>query len=167
MKKTLLILSTIIVSSAYSQKITENKKDDMTNNFVISTSKERLSGGMSSTWIKTGVTKINSTYYIESTIGLSGSFFIIRENAEMIIKLSNDSIIKLVCLKMESAHEGMGGKQADVSYRISDYAINQLKTFDVKKIRIYTTDGYTDIEVSDKNKSMIKNEILLIEKSIK
>lgn len=161
MKKIILLMLLPFVLKA--QKIKENKKDDMTNKTVIRTSSERLSGKLSSKWIKASVLKINNSWFLSTTISCGGGFFIIRKDADMIIKLSNDSLITLKANNRADAHDGMGGKQADVDYFLTEVNRNALKENGVKKIRFSTTEGYVDVEVSEGNKDIIKTEIKLIE----
>jgi hypothetical protein len=152
-----LIILALIPFAVYGQKITENKKDDMTGHTIIKTSKERLTG-MSSNWIKAGVIKINNAEYLALTISNGGSFFIIREGAELMIKLDNDSIIKGYSNSLESANDGVGGKQADCIYKFAN--TEPLKSKNISKIRVYTTEGYVDFDV--KKGDIIKKEFELI-----
>jgi hypothetical protein len=160
MKKILILILVPFLSHA--QKITENKKDDMTGNVIIRTSKERITGGMSPKWIKAGVTKVNNTLFLEATVSMSGTFFIVREGGEAIIKMSNDSTVTIKSISMESAHDGMGGKQADLRFALAEPGLGGLQKNSISKIRIYTSEGYQDFEIPEKNKDIVKKEIQLI-----
>lgn len=163
MKKVIYSALILISFKVYSQKIEVNKKDDMTNNIVVKTSMEKLTSNMTPKWIKVGVDKINDKYLLSTTFCMGGTFFIISEGGEIILKLTNDSLVTLKSIERSAAHEGMGGKQADVRYFIPADKLDLLRKNGVKKIRPYASDGYVDMEVLEKKYNIIQKEIELID----
>lgn len=146
------------------QKIKESKKDDMNGTYIIKTSSERITGGMTPYWIKASVSSYNKSLFLDMNSCFGGSFFIVREDADVTIKLDNDSIVKLKTSSKAVASEGMGGKQAVVSCNLNSYQIQSLKSRKISKIRIMTSEGYSDFEI--KNGDIIKKEIELVEKEL-
>lgn len=163
MRKTFLYIILLVGISAYSQKIEVNKKDDMTNNNIIKTSMEKLTSNMVPKWIKVGVDKINDKYLLSTTICMGGQFFIVSEGGEIILKLTNDSLVTLKSIERATAHDGIGGKQAEVRYLIPIDKLDLLRKNGVKKVRPYAFDGYVDIEVQEKKYNIIQKEIELID----
>lgn len=146
------------------QKIKESKKDDMTGTYIIKTSYERITGGVSSNWIKASVSSYNKSFFLDMNSSFGGAFFIVRKDADITIKLDNDSIIKLKTSSKAEASEGMGGKQAVVSCSLNPDQKQTLTAHGIAKIRIMTSEGYTDFEI--KNNDIIKKEIELVEKEL-
>ena len=87
------------------------------------------------------------------------------------LKLSNDEIIRLPNLKYEitctgCAAKGFAGSAAqgvNVSYILDKDQLEKLKSYEVVKIRVYTTDGYVEDDSKQKNTDQIKTALKLIE----
>lgn len=167
------ILVTIFIInslSSYCQKVTENKIDEFTKHAVKRTSWETVMEKWTKT-IYTRVSKIDSTEWLDVKIMLGGKVFAMGEGETLMIKLSNDSIVSLKSTEHKVSCKGCGAKGfagsaaygIEVNYVIEKEIHDILKKNTMVKIRIYTTDGYVEEEVSDKKNATIQALLKLIE----
>ena len=167
MKRLTLVLAvTIITAIGYGQKIEENKVDDFTKNSVIRTSFEVLSRSGFNSYCR--INKINQSYYLQIRV-MNGSVLSVRFNSDVMFKMSNDSIISLKVMEGASSCIGcgaigfLGSASPGIDFQVilTSEEIEQFKSLKVKKVRIYTIDGYIEAEVKEKFSDIIAKELNL------
>ena len=165
-------LLTIILLIGFSiqvkgQKLVENKVDEFTGNQIKRTSWVTTSIGYSRT--NFGISKINNNFYLNLKM-LKGGVFSIAKGANIMFKLTNEEIITLSNNNYEITCTGCGaigfvGSAAqgiNTSYDITTEQLTKLKNIGIKKIRIYTSDGYLEDDLKSKHDRKIKKAISLI-----
>lgn len=171
MKKILLIITILCSLQGMTQTLVENKTDDFTKATVKRTSWEKLVYQLSKFTCFIRFSKIDTLYYLDVKIMEAGNVFSIDKDSKIMLKLSNDTIYTLNNLAYVISSIGDGaigfvGSQAmgiETSYiSFSDRTFKQLETFPIKKIRIYTTDGYLETDVLDKFSNLVINSIKLL-----
>lgn len=173
MKNYLKIICLVLFASVNlpGQTLEENQVDEFTKNTVKRTSWEVVNMTMTFTaYFRASQINTTNAFDLKMMLG-SGAVFSIPEGAEMMFKLSNDSIVKIPCIKSAISCSGCGakgfaGSQAqgvNVSYFISKENLALLKNSQVTKIRIYTRDGFVEDEIKAKNADKIRKALALIE----
>lgn len=171
MKQFFIVIS-IIPSICFGQKLEENKIDEFTKAYVKKTSWETLNpfGFSNKLYAFTRIRKIDSTYFLDFKVTLrSGSVFSISQGDELMIKTS-DSIIVLSNLKYQISCTGCGVKGftgsglegIEVMYEIPASDVFYLLNNKIKKIRVYTSDGYVEDDIKDKNAEMFVRQLKLV-----
>lgn len=163
-----LLLVLMVSSATYSQTLEENKVDEFTGNSVKRTSWEILNQTMKFNAFSR-ISRINENTYLDLKIMIGGKVFAIAEGDELMLKLSNDEIIKLQSIKYEITCTGCGargysGSQAQglsVIYSIANDQIEKLKNNSIIRVRIYTTNGYVEEDTKPKNADIIMNALKL------
>jgi hypothetical protein len=165
-----LIALLAIWSNIHSQTIKENQVDEFTKNKVIRTSWEFIS--KSKIYAHVRASKINGDQTLDFRFMLPGGdhVFAIPTGDAIMFKLENDSIITLKNTEHKISCSGCGavniiGSQAEgveIFSILSQADIEQLSKYKIKKIRLYTTDGYREAEIADKFQDIIKKELLII-----
>lgn len=150
----LLILLCSIWVAAFSQKIVKNEKDEFTGNQVTETSYTAISEGFNC-----ALRIVNNTHTLLTVFNCDDNVYTMEEGAEFMLKLQNDSIITLQNPKdavaeywsttIGSLH--LSHFNLNTKYILSDEQIIQLQTIPIKIVRFYTTDGYIERKVSEKN----------------
>jgi hypothetical protein len=169
-----MVFMTFVASTVFSQKISKNIVDDFTGGKVIYTSWETLNMGNFGTnhlffrfryennmvyfhlkWITDGVTSVN-------------------KDANIIFKFNNDSICTLHSLSYTLAERGGGAVGISMSAMMGldlIYVGNEMNLFltdhYVSKIRIYTTDGYVDMNIKEGNAMKINTAYKLLMEAMK
>lgn len=153
-----------------SQKLVENKIDEFTKHAVKRTSWEILMEKFGTT-IYIRFSKIDSIEVLDLKIMLGGKVFAVSDGETLMLKLSNDSIMKLNTVSYEVACIGCGARGlpgsaaygVHVKYIIDETNHELLKKYKIKKVRLYTTDGYHEEEVTKKRESILQETIVLVE----
>jgi hypothetical protein len=170
-KKTLLILIILvnITLRSIAQKLEENKKDDFTNDSIKHTSWETF---CSSFTINSHfrMSQINNQKTFDVKIMLDKMFFI-DEDAKMMLKLASGEVVTLQNLKAAKTCSGCGaigfrGSEApgiEVVYPMTKEDVEKLKANKVVKVRIYTSLGYLEEDVKDKNSEKIGKSLTLLD----
>jgi hypothetical protein len=174
MKKILLSFAVIFLYSAsFAQSIKESFIDDFTGNKVIKTSWVSVMSYMTDSYIR--LTQINTSTIIDFKLCIGGVFSI-KEGAELMFKMDNEKIAKFRCLEyaitsMGGGSVGLFGSQAQglmARYVPADStSLPLLSTNNVKKIRIYTTDGYVDQNVSEGESNSIREAFFILNEEYK
>ncbi len=166
-------------NSAISQTIAENKKDEFKGYSIIRTDWEVLfKKGSSfinnSTSLKYRFTKIDGKIILDiKMILMGGRVFSINEKDELIFLFDDDSTLTYKSLHYIVASKGGGatgawgaalwGLMASYSNE-SDINFKELESKKVKKVRIYTDEGYVEKEIKPKHSMILKKSIELINK---
>jgi hypothetical protein len=172
------ILLPLLISPLFciSQKLTENQVDEFTKNTVKRTSWEPLSktGRM---YAHVRAAKINDKYSLDLKLmfkeGLlyGTSVFAVKDGQNVMLKLDNDSIVKLDVLKYEISCRGCGainligsdGQGVHLIMLLDKETVAYLSGNKVVKIRVYTTDGYTESDIKEKHQQSISSLFKLLE----
>ena len=168
--KSIIIASLLLVCHhTFSQTIVEDKVDAFTKKQIKKTSWETLSN-IGRIYSYTRVEKIDSTIWLNLRF-ITGSTIAMREDAKFMLMSDLDSVVSLQNSSFQLSCTGCGaigfyGSAApgiDVSFIVSESKKNTLINYNrIKKIRIYTTDGYIEADIKEKHsKSLIKQFQLL------
>lgn len=161
MKRFILFLAILnICGSAYSQKIVKNEKDSFTGSHVIETSYVTISDGLSCS-----VRSVNGIRVLLVSFNGGDEIYTMERDAQFMFKLQNDSIITLInqedavgeyrSLNVGSTH--ISHFLLKTKYDLSEEKINELQTHKITNVRFYTTAGYIERKVSEKNaKKLLK-----------
>lgn len=155
---------------ARAQKIVENKIDEFTKHRVIRTSWEELAYKFNgSMYAHTRLSHIDSIYFLElKYVGNSTNGMM--EDAEFMLKLSNDSIVTLRNLKYKLQCTGCGaiginsaGRLGlDVDFKITPEQLRLLSNNNIVKVRIYLSGGFIEEEISNKDGGKLPKQAALI-----
>ncbi len=170
MKQFIVIIFIATLSfSLNAQKLVENKIDEFTKHTVKRTSWEDLLYSMKgNAYFR--ISKINDSYFFDLKYA-DGTVFSIDKNAELMLKLDNDSIFKLTNLEFTITSNGAGAiglagsnrEGISVSYvSFNDPKFITLINHKVKKFRINTTSGYIEDEVKPKFAEKIVTAVKLV-----
>jgi hypothetical protein len=167
----LLIPLLLISVSSFAQKLTENKRDDFTNKGIKQTSVEKLarSSKMSGFSYDFSIRKVDSTYLFNVRM-MSFGVYSIAKYDKFLIKLKNDSIITLYNPEYEISGRGRGSsglsgsntQGTSIYYPITVDQINQILQSDITKIRVYTTEGYSEEDVKESASDKVKAAFKLV-----
>lgn len=166
----IIIISAFILftNDLISQEIVEDKIDEFTNNSVKRTSWEKLVWEMDLT-VYYRISKINEIVLIELKAS-NRSVFSIAKDQELMLKLVNGEIIKLLNVEYVLTCTGCGaiglnGSGAEgihATYMLDKETIDKIKVSQIEKIRIYTSKGYFEKELKEKFAKSIISSISLI-----
>ncbi|MDJ1493333.1 hypothetical protein QNI19_10360 [Cytophagaceae bacterium DM2B3-1] len=171
-KKTFILLAIMtlgIISQVHSQILEENKVDDSTHTKIQRTSWETLNMTLRfNSYFR--ISRINEQTYLDLKM-MIGSAFSIKEQDEIIFKLSNGEFIKLLNLKDAKTCIGCGARGfngsiapgIEVSYILEKEQLEKLKNNTAVKITVYTNRGYVEEKVKEKNGKKISMALKLIE----
>ena len=161
MKRLILSLAILnICEYAYSQKIVKNEKDAFTGNHVIETSYTAISDGFTCS-----IRSVNGTNILLVSFNGGDEIYTMEKNAQFMFLLQNDSIITLANLEdAVSEYRSLNIGSTHIShfllktkYDLSENQIRELQTHKISNVRFYTTDGYIERKVSEKNaKKLLK-----------
>lgn len=178
MKRTNLIFLTVIIFGVTSltfglhgQSLEENKVDEFTNNAVKRTSWELLCFSMKNNFTSYfRISRINEYNYFDLKL-MIGGIFSIDKDQEIMFKLDNEDIVKLLNLKYEVTCKGCGAiglsgsnvQGINVSYTLDEEQFEMLKNHEVVKVRIFTNDGYVEGDTKRKHVKKIPKALELVE----
>ena len=161
MKRFILFLAILsICGSAYSQKITKNEKDAFTGSHVIETSYVTLSDGL-----PCSIRSVNGIHILLVSFNGGDEIYTMEKNAQFMFLLQNDSIVTLANLEdAVGEYRSLNVGSTYIShfllktkYDLSEEQIHELQTHKISNVRFYTTDGYIERKVSEKNaKKLLK-----------
>jgi hypothetical protein len=163
----IIILLSNLVSKG--QKIEKNIKDDMTGDRIIQTDYSYFKKGFND-WSFYRFNSFNKRIYFDIKISLGSSVFSIREGMELILKFENDSIIKLTSPLNEISRRGqasiglMGSELpgVNIGYPINQEILYKFQNWRIKKVRVYTSEGFKEWEVNDDYKGGIQERAFLL-----
>lgn len=155
-----LCIFAIICGTAYSQKIVTNEKDDFTGSHVIETNYVKISDGFTC-----GLRSVDNICILMVSYNGGKEIYTMEKDAEFMIKLSNGTLITLTNLEISTGeYKSITVGNAHIShfllqtmYELSNEQLKELQGNTVAKVRFYTTSGYIERDVSDKNgKKLLK-----------
>lgn len=158
-KLTLLLLLLLISFGVYSQecKFTDKQIDEFTKSIKIETKPFKMTKGLFQA-AQLAFRKVNDNYFV--FFGFTPARSSIFENDKLMFKTSDDVIISANATKTVLPNfftaGGVSSSNISLYYSISQADIEILSKKDVKIIRIYFGDTYSDFEVSDKGRALIK-----------
>ena len=176
MKKVLIGLL-LISNISFAQKIEDNKTDDFTKSKIIRTSWEWLSkaGMFKGTFCHVRVSYVSGTYFLEfKTMEALPVVESISKDADVMIKLENDSVVTMNNLEFTLSCAGCGAVGLNGAYAeglqfstiIDKDDFDDLIKYKIKKYRIYLSDGYIEMDIDPKRSDIIAKEIKLIQSKI-
>lgn len=161
MKRFLLFLAILsICGSAYSQKVVKNEKDAFTGSHVTETSYVTISDGFTCS-----IRSVNGTRILMVSFNGGDEIYTMEKDAQLMFKLQNDSIITLANLEdavgeyrsLNIGNSHISHFLLKTKYYLSEEQINELQANKITNVRFYTTDGYIERKVSEKNaKKLLK-----------
>ena len=174
MKKGIILIRILIIAALLlnifnlsAQKLVKNSKDEFTGALVKETSWETVVMKSNLT-LYSRARKINDQYILDFKITMGGSVFSMDKGDEIMFKLSNGKIQSIENAEYSITSSGGGARGLagsnmqglEASFYVDQNIIDDLKTYNIEKIRIYTTDGYVEEDVNkDKDikfKSLLK-----------
>jgi hypothetical protein len=167
----LLLFSIPMSSICFGQKLKENKVDEFTGRVIKRTSLEYIVNEQpifgNPFILGVQVERIDDLVVLKVELQLS-SVFSIRKDQNLMLKLEED---KMVTLKNNEyvISDRYGDRQiAHINYVIGyinedSETLNLIKNYKAAKLRIYTSDGYIDKEIKEKNQDIIKKCVELVE----
>lgn len=172
MKKIILVAFLIISFKNYSQVVLSEEVDEFTKSKNISIGaqlkdKLNLKDNVSS---KEDVSLFFNISYIKEKTGAESqalllTFFfpkstcLVQENSKLMILLENEEIIETISLGKTDCNKTLTGL----------FMIKDLTPFlnnNIKKIRIYSSEGIYDITILEDKKKIIKDSFILLDKKI-
>lgn len=168
------ILPLLILSiSVNAQKVTTDKKDQFTGLAVKETSVEQLAHPlkMNGFAYNFSTKKVDDKYYFNlRMMSLNKEVFAINKDSKLMILLKNDSVITLLAPSFVISGKGKAGsglsagnaEGLSIDYLISKEEIELLASSDIAKIRVYTSDGYTEQDIKETASKKVKKAFSLI-----
>lgn len=174
MKHLLLIALTAIYLPATAQKLAEDEKDEFTGLQVKETSVEKLAHPfkMSGFSYNFAVKKVDDRYYFNlRMMSLNGEVFAIRKDSKFMLRLKNDSVITLLSPSFEVSGKGEAGSGLSASsaqgvsiyYPITKQEISLINASEITKIRVYTSDGFTEQDIKEAGSKKVKAAFSLLQ----
>lgn len=169
----LLLPLLLFYSTAFAQKLVTDKTDEFTGKRVKETSIENLAQPfkMSGFAYKFTFRKVNNNLYFNLRImSLSNSVFAVKDGEVLMLKTA-DTVIKLtnneytISKKGGSAGGGLssaGSEGVSLYFPLNNESIELIKNKPIVKVRLYTTDGYTEQEIKSAADKRVKEALSLI-----
>lgn len=169
MKAIILFFACLLTMAANSQKIVENKVDEFTKHAVKRTDYEKAFQTFKGNMMHVALKKIDSTKFLSMKLMLGGVFSI-REGQELMFKMKDGSIVSFQNLKYAITCAGCGavsfigstGEGIESDYLTDDDKLNKLTAQLITKIRVYTSSGYIEEDVKEKNAIVLQKMLKLI-----
>jgi hypothetical protein len=138
-------------------KILEDKVDDMTGNSVIRTYWDNLAMALDKTYYYQ-LSKINENHYLGIKVAV-GTICSVNKDDKLIIKFEDNELLELFCMEYSMSCRGcaaVGISGTDVlglelNFMLSNEIVDKLKSKRISKIRLYTSQGYIENLVKEKN----------------
>lgn len=153
------------------QTLIENKKDEFTGLIIKRTSYEKITSDLAGPFhAYCRISKIGDLILFDLKLLLGvREYFSISKGDKMMFKMKDGSVIEIVSLdtKISASGEGSVGLSysaapgVSISYGLSDEIIKSLLAQPIEKIRIYTSKGYLEKELSKKFDENIKGGLRL------
>jgi len=174
MKK--LILPSLLILSAlsgWSQKIKETKTDNTTGEKIVSTMPEMIYAVTSKDqYISTECIRKGNQYTLILRVTTTNTVYVIQQNKPLILKLSNDSLLRLPV--PEEVYSKLGGGIQEslgqikygisIPFKLSEKEKNVLVNYPVKLIRVYADNFSDDYEIKSKKQGLISKQLKFLEK---
>jgi hypothetical protein len=101
--------------------------------------------------------KVDNNYYLNIQVARTSSLGVIREGAELMLMLTNDTIISLKSTELTTSIIHPQGSYIVAKYSMSENDLKWLRYYPLKKFRIYFTDSYMDFDVKEEKQKKIEN----------
>ncbi|WP_158962568.1 hypothetical protein [Myroides fluvii] len=168
MKQFLLFITFIFTIATFGQVQKYDRIDDYKKERNIQMQASLYKGWMASDGITKNFMKRNMylmTHIVQDTETKEAQAYLtldIRDKYKICSSEENEAIITLknghiITLKQSSKTEC--GQEIITKYPLNQTQINQLSTYDMISVRVYLNDGYTDREIKDKVKPIIKKTL--------
>ena len=167
-----LLLWLALTYTSTAQKLKVDEVDEFTNKSVKRTSWETLNSDFSSN-IYLRVSELDGYLILNlKLMKVNKSVLSVHEDMRLMLKMQNDSIVTLHAIESTVSCRGcgaiglFGGGSAwgiEINYDITESEFYALRNLPVKKIRLYTTDGYIEEDISNKNADLIIRLLYLLE----
>ena len=163
----------LLAANSSGQTIEENKTDEFTGARIVSTNWDWLNYGAEAT-LYTRIRFVNGRYSIHVKYAITGGrygvIFSIRNDDQFMLKLANDTIVKLKPISGEVSCQGCGatgfigsaGYGTHTIYPLTPEQIELLYQYPIIKTRMYTSDGYVDMEVNPKKINFVRDALKLL-----
>ncbi len=160
-KRALILMSDIEsispLSGEHASKIKVDKVDDMTGNTVKRTYWDKLVMAIDYTYYFQ-LSRINENYYLGLKV-LLGSVSSVDKGDKLILKLENGELVNLYCMEYSISCRGCGAigisgsemQGIEVDFILTEEVINKLGSKRIIKLRLYTSQGYIENQVKEKN----------------
>lgn len=165
----LLLPLLLLSSTAFAQKLITDKTDEFTGKKIKETSVENLAQPLSGISYRFSFKKINDNVYFNLRVISHGSVFAIKDGEVLMLKTA-DSVIKLSNTEYSISKKGGAGGGLSSSYSegvslyflLSNESIEMIKNKTIQKIRLYTTNGYSEQEIKSAADKRVKDALALI-----
>lgn len=168
--KVTVIMTLMSASVVNAQRIAENETDEFTGVKKVATNWGTLYMNMSGT-MHYRIRVLDKRPYLHVKLYTGSRLVTIRQSHQFMLKLENDSIVKLSpsessvgCFGCASIDGFIGSKAAGVSvyYPLSVSDVNSLVRFGLKKTRIYTDEGYFEEQINEKKAIVFRDYFRLL-----
>lgn len=166
-----LFLFIALGATAFSQKLERNEVDEFTGNITKTTSEEVLSRTMKSASF-VYFRQVGNFLFLQVKY-MANPFrgAVVGEDDLIYLKMKDDSVLKLHCVKTTVSDRGqgargLGGSAAEginIPYTLTPADLSILQTKLISKVRINFSDSYTELEVNDKHAQTVQQTAKLIE----
>jgi hypothetical protein len=165
----LLLPLLFFCSIAFAQKLITDKTDEFTGKKVKETSVENLAQPLSGIAYRFSFKKIDDNVYFNLRVISHGSVFAIKDGEVLMLKTA-DSVIKLSNTEYVISKKGGAGGGLSSSYsegvslyfRLNNESVELIKSKAIIKVRLYTTDGYTEQDVKASADKRVKDALALV-----
>jgi hypothetical protein len=151
----------------YAQKLETNEVDEFTGLSIQQTSYTRVFYKAFGYGVNFRVSKIDSAYFIDLKIVFAGpQVYAVAKGAKIIFILDDASTYEITSIenKITTVINTYKDTSLDVSYiNYNDKKFEVLGSRLIKKVRIYTTEGYIEGEVKPKDAEKFMRSVKLIE----
>lgn len=170
--KLLLPLLLIVSTNSFSQKLVTNKTDEFTGKKVKETSVETLARPfkMSGFAYTFSFKKVDDNLYFNlRAMSLSNSVFAIKDGEVLMLKTA-DTVLKLSNVEYTISKKGGAGgglssggtEGVSLYFLLNSEAVELIKNKPILKVRLYTTEGYTEQDVKSASDKRVKDALGLI-----
>lgn len=174
-KYSILIVLLILSYKAFSQKIDKSEVDDFTGKKAVYTSYEKIKGSMNCKNILHFRLISESEKEYMQLKWSTDRMLSVSEGENVLLKLSNNDILKCKNLKYVLASNGDGAVGLNCSKALGvclDLSIENIEIFKsndvfVTKIRIQTSEGYFDIDIKEKDSKKLNKAYSLLSNELK
>ena len=171
MKKLIIILILFTGSLAsFSQKIKEQKTDPVTGQQIKSTIAEFIYSTFNNEYVTSECIRKGDNYSLVLRITTTNTVYTVQQGKPLIIKLSNDSSLRLtVPIDFTSKiGSGIAGSFGQIKYGVTiEFKLNahdkaSLINTPIKLVRMYADNFSNDYEIKSKYKNVISKQLSLL-----
>ena len=176
MKNLLTLLAIFITSISFGQKLRYDKIDDYKHERIIQHQASQVRTWMVSDGITKNFLKRNiylMTHIVQNTDTKEAEVFLtldVRDKTKICSSEGNEAIITLNnghLVKLTQSSKTECGTEINIKFLLNETQIKQLSNYDATNIRIYLNDGYTNREIKEKSKQVIKKTLQMTADKLK